>query len=100
MRRIKGNYSSGIGKYGTELINLSIFPLLLMRRSFCVICRNVIINCRCPVIPDELMLIFSIKRWCMLVSHIDLNQIDNMQYDVLREIGNIGAGNATTALFR
>jgi chemotaxis protein CheC len=32
------------------------------------------------------------------VSHIDLNQIDNMQYDVLREIGNIGAGNATTAL--
>jgi chemotaxis protein CheC len=32
------------------------------------------------------------------VSHIDLNKIDNMQYDVLREIGNIGAGNATTAL--
>lgn len=32
------------------------------------------------------------------MSHIDLNQIDNMQYDVLREIGNIGAGNATTAL--
>lgn len=29
---------------------------------------------------------------------INLNQIDNMQYDVLREIGNIGAGNATTAL--
>lgn len=32
------------------------------------------------------------------MSHLDLNQIDNMQYDVLREIGNIGAGNATTAL--
>ncbi len=33
-----------------------------------------------------------------MVSKLDLNQIDNMQYDVLREIGNIGAGNATTAL--
>lgn len=32
------------------------------------------------------------------MAHIDLNKIDNMQYDVLREIGNIGAGNATTAL--
>jgi chemotaxis protein CheC len=32
------------------------------------------------------------------VSRIDLNKIDYMQYDVLREIGNIGAGNATTAL--
>lgn len=32
------------------------------------------------------------------MSEIDLNRIDNMQYDVLREIGNIGAGNATTAL--
>ncbi len=32
------------------------------------------------------------------MSHLDLNQIDHMQYDVLREIGNIGAGNATTAL--
>ncbi len=32
------------------------------------------------------------------MSQLDLNQIDNMQYDVLREIGNIGAGNATTAL--
>ncbi|MBH1942012.1 chemotaxis protein CheC [Mobilitalea sibirica] len=32
------------------------------------------------------------------MSHINLNQIDNMQFDVLREIGNIGAGNATTAL--
>lgn len=26
------------------------------------------------------------------------NEMDTMQYDVLREIGNIGAGNATTAL--
>jgi chemotaxis protein CheC len=33
-----------------------------------------------------------------VVSHIDLDKINNMQYDVLREIGNIGAGNATTAL--
>jgi len=32
------------------------------------------------------------------VSQINLNQMDNMQFDVLREIGNIGAGNATTAL--
>ncbi len=32
------------------------------------------------------------------MSQINLNQIDNMQFDVLREIGNIGAGNATTAL--
>ncbi len=29
---------------------------------------------------------------------IDLDGLDDMQYDVLREIGNIGAGNATTAL--
>ncbi|HWT76781.1 MAG TPA: chemotaxis protein CheC [Mobilitalea sp.] len=32
------------------------------------------------------------------MSQINLNQMDNMQFDVLREIGNIGAGNATTAL--
>jgi chemotaxis protein CheC len=32
------------------------------------------------------------------VSEIDLNKMDNMQFDVFREIGNIGAGNATTAL--
>lgn len=32
------------------------------------------------------------------MSNISLNGMDNMQYDVLREIGNIGAGNATTAL--
>lgn len=32
------------------------------------------------------------------MSKIDLNQLDDMQYDVLKEIGNIGAGNATTAL--
>lgn len=29
---------------------------------------------------------------------IDLNELNEMQYDVLKEIGNIGAGNATTAL--
>lgn len=29
---------------------------------------------------------------------VDLDQIDNMHFDVLKEIGNIGAGNATTAL--
>lgn len=33
-----------------------------------------------------------------MVSQINLNQMDNMQFDVLKEIGNIGAGNATTAL--
>lgn len=33
-----------------------------------------------------------------MVSEINLNEIDYMQFDVLREIGNIGAGNATTAL--
>ncbi|MBQ1689575.1 MAG: chemotaxis protein CheC [Lachnospiraceae bacterium] len=27
-----------------------------------------------------------------------LNELDNMHYDILREVGNIGAGNATTAL--
>ena len=32
------------------------------------------------------------------MSKVNLNEIDNMYYDVLREIGNIGAGNATTAL--
>ena len=32
------------------------------------------------------------------VSDIDFSKLDNMQFDVLREIGNIGAGNATTAL--
>ena len=32
------------------------------------------------------------------MSDIDFSRINNMQFDVLREIGNIGAGNATTAL--
>lgn len=32
------------------------------------------------------------------MSKIDLNNIDSIQYDILKEIGNIGAGNATTAL--
>lgn len=32
------------------------------------------------------------------MSKINLDQMDNMQFDVLKEIGNIGAGNATTAL--
>lgn len=32
------------------------------------------------------------------MSEIDLDQMDVMHFDVLREIGNIGAGNATTAL--
>ena len=27
----------------------------------------------------------------------DLGQMNSMQFDVLKEIGNIGAGNATTA---
>lgn len=32
------------------------------------------------------------------MSEVKLDQMDNLQFDVLREIGNIGAGNATTAL--
>lgn len=32
------------------------------------------------------------------MSNLDLNEINGMQFDVLKEIGNIGAGNATTAL--
>lgn len=32
------------------------------------------------------------------MSKISLDNLNDMQYDVLREIGNIGAGNATTAL--
>lgn len=32
------------------------------------------------------------------MSELDFGGINNMQYDMLREIGNIGAGNATTAL--
>ena len=32
------------------------------------------------------------------MSHIDLNHIDDTYYDILKELGNIGAGNATTAL--
>ena len=32
------------------------------------------------------------------MSKIDLNNLDAIQFDVLKEIGNIGAGNATTAL--
>lgn len=32
------------------------------------------------------------------MSKLDLNHIDDVHFDVLKEIGNIGAGNATTAL--
>lgn len=32
------------------------------------------------------------------MAKIDLNNVDQMYFDVLKEIGNIGAGNATTAL--
>lgn len=32
------------------------------------------------------------------MSKIDLDELNTIQYDVLKEIGNIGAGNATTAL--
>ena len=32
------------------------------------------------------------------MSKIDLNNMDGMYFDILKEIGNIGAGNATTAL--
>ena len=32
------------------------------------------------------------------MAKIDLEELNDMQFDVLKEIGNIGAGNATTAL--
>lgn len=32
------------------------------------------------------------------MSEVDFNNLSDIEYDVLREIGNIGAGNATTAL--
>ena len=32
------------------------------------------------------------------MSNFSMDTMDNMQFDVLREIGNIGAGNAMTAL--
>ena len=32
------------------------------------------------------------------MAKLDLNNVDGMYFDVLKEIGNIGAGNATTAL--
>ena len=32
------------------------------------------------------------------MSNMDFNDIDSMHMDILRELGNIGAGNATTAL--
>ena len=32
------------------------------------------------------------------MARIDLDNLDTIQYDVLKELGNIGAGNATTAL--
>lgn len=32
------------------------------------------------------------------MADFDLNNVDSMQFDVLQELGNIGAGNATTAL--
>ena len=32
------------------------------------------------------------------MANIELNQMNSLQFDVLKEIGNIGAGNATTAL--
>jgi len=32
------------------------------------------------------------------VANLDFNNVDGMQFDVLKELGNIGAGNATTAL--
>ncbi len=37
-------------------------------------------------------------RKMVYMTKIDLNKISSMQYDVLSELGNIGAGNATTAL--
>ena len=33
------------------------------------------------------------------MSDVDLEQLNDMQLDVLKEIGNIGAGNATICLY-
>lgn len=33
-----------------------------------------------------------------MLSEIDIEKMDSVQFDILKEIGNIGAGNATTAL--
>ena len=39
------------------------------------------------------------RKWYKdLMAKIDLNNMEGVYFDVLREIGNIGAGNATTAL--
>ncbi len=37
------------------------------------------------------------RAWCNM-AEVKLEEMNHMQFDVLREIGNIGAGNATTAL--
>ena len=34
----------------------------------------------------------------VVMSKVSLEKLDDVQFDVLKEIGNIGAGNATTAL--
>jgi len=38
------------------------------------------------------------RAWCSSMAEVKLDEMNHMQFDVLREIGNIGAGNATTAL--
>ena len=40
------------------------------------------------------------KEWSekTVMAKFSLDQVNNMYFDVLKEIGNIGAGNATTAI--
>lgn len=55
--------------------------------------------CRAQILQSAIRLLQkAIERAWYIMSEVRLDQMDNMQFDVLREIGNIGAGNATTAL--
>jgi len=41
---------------------------------------------------------YNVKERSDCMAEVKLDSMDSMQFDVLKEIGNIGAGNATTAL--
>ena len=46
----------------------------------------------------ECLILISVTERKASMAKIDLDNMESVQFDVLREIGNIGAGNATTAL--
>jgi len=46
----------------------------------------------------EYLILISVTERKASMAKIDLDNMESVQFDVLREIGNIGAGNATTAL--